>query len=174
MGRVNVAFGAKICNRMCFFLKIFVFLPEMDLHFLKKMIFLKTLSMFDGYGGVAQLVRVPPCHGGCCGFEPRLSRHFFSGRSIRRIMTTPQICGGVAQLVRVPPCHGGCCGFEPRLSRHFFCLFFRIFPSAARSVWSSEGKYSVSRGVMQSPPSVAGSRFFFRETEPGAVISCRN
>ena len=34
-------------------------------------------------GGVAQLVRVPPCHGGCCGFESRLSRHFFclfSGR----------------------------------------------------------------------------------------------
>ena len=29
-------------------------------------------------GGVAQLVRVPPCHGGCCGFEPRLSRHFFA------------------------------------------------------------------------------------------------
>ena len=28
-------------------------------------------------GGVAQLVRVPPCHGGCCGFESRLSRHFF-------------------------------------------------------------------------------------------------
>ena len=27
-------------------------------------------------GGVAQLVRVPPCHGGCCGFESRLSRHF--------------------------------------------------------------------------------------------------
>ena len=29
-------------------------------------------------GGVAQLVRVPPCHGGCCGFESRLSRHFFA------------------------------------------------------------------------------------------------
>ena len=28
-------------------------------------------------GGVAQLVRVPPCHGGCCGFESRFSRHFF-------------------------------------------------------------------------------------------------
>ncbi len=21
------------------------------------------------------MVRVPPCHGGCCGFEPRRSRH---------------------------------------------------------------------------------------------------
>ena len=30
-----------------------------------------------GRGGVAQLVRVPPCHGGCCGFDPRLSRHFY-------------------------------------------------------------------------------------------------
>ena len=28
-------------------------------------------------GGVAQLVRVPPCHGGCCGFKSRLSRHFY-------------------------------------------------------------------------------------------------
>ena len=27
-------------------------------------------------GGVAQLVRVPPCHGGCCGFESRQFRHF--------------------------------------------------------------------------------------------------
>ena len=29
-------------------------------------------------GGVAQLVRVPPCHGGCCGFKSRLSRHYFT------------------------------------------------------------------------------------------------
>ena len=28
-------------------------------------------------GVVAQLVRVPPCHGGCCGFESRQFRHFF-------------------------------------------------------------------------------------------------
>ena len=173
MGRVNVAFGAKICNRMCFFLKIFVFLPEMDLHFLKKMIFLKTLSMFDGYGGVAQLVRVPPCHGGCCGFEPRLSRHFFSGRSIRRIMTTPQICGGVAQLVRVPPCHGGCCGFEPRLSRHFFA-FFPDFPFSGASGMEFRREIFRFPGRDAIPAVSCGVAPFFRETEPGAVISCRN
>ena len=34
-------------------------------------------ASFQLRGGVAQLVRVPPCHGGCCGFDPRLSRHFF-------------------------------------------------------------------------------------------------
>ena len=28
-------------------------------------------------GGVAQLVRVPDCRSGCCGFESRRSRHFF-------------------------------------------------------------------------------------------------
>lgn len=27
------------------------------------------------FGGVAQLVRVPDCRSGCCGFESRLSRH---------------------------------------------------------------------------------------------------
>ena len=37
--------------------------------------FSKTLGRFSGE--VAQLVRVPPCHGGCCGFKSRLSRHFF-------------------------------------------------------------------------------------------------
>ena len=35
-------------------------------------------SQFDmECGGVAHLVSAPPCHGGCCGFESRLSRHFF-------------------------------------------------------------------------------------------------
>ena len=37
--------------------------------------FSKTLGRFSGE--VAQLVRVPPCHGGCCGFKSRLSRHFY-------------------------------------------------------------------------------------------------
>ena len=28
--------------------------------------------------GVVQLVSAPPCHGGSCGFEPRLPRTFFN------------------------------------------------------------------------------------------------
>ena len=41
-------------------------------------------------GGVAQLVRVPPCHGGCCGFKSRLSRHYFS-KSIGPFRKQPSI-----------------------------------------------------------------------------------
>lgn len=31
--------------------------------------------------GVVQLVRAPPCHGGSCGFEPRLPRFAFTSKA---------------------------------------------------------------------------------------------
>ena len=35
------------------------------------------------YGPVAQLVRVPPCHGGGRGFESLLGRHILAGMAQR-------------------------------------------------------------------------------------------
>ncbi len=33
-----------------------------------------TIEFLFRTAGVVQLVRAPPCHGGSCGFEPRLPR----------------------------------------------------------------------------------------------------
>ena len=49
-------------------------------------------------GGVAQLVRVPPCHGGCCGFESRLSRHFFLQKWLTKISVAAKGYGGDKQV----------------------------------------------------------------------------
>ncbi len=69
--------------------------------------------------GVAQLVRVPACHAGGRGFEPRHSRHSPQDTGYRLgAVARYRECAGVAQLVRVPACHAGGRGFEPRHSRH--------------------------------------------------------
>ncbi len=69
--------------------------------------------------GVAQLVRVPACHAGGRGFEPRHSRHSPQDTRYRLgDVARYRECAGVAQLVRVPACHAGGRGFEPRHSRH--------------------------------------------------------
>ena len=50
-------------------------------------------------GGVAQLVRVPPCHGGCCGFESRLSRHFFASSTVYAVNSYCFLAGNLRKLV---------------------------------------------------------------------------
>ncbi len=53
------------------FLKKFL---KYNLNFIHPDVFYRSLNE---NGGVAQLVRVPDCRSGCCGFESRRSRHFF-------------------------------------------------------------------------------------------------
>ena len=67
---------------------------------------------------VAQLVRVPACHAGGRGFEPRQPRQLLSYLGYRS-KDHENRCAVVAQLVRVPACHAGGRGFEPRQPRHF-------------------------------------------------------
>ena len=58
---------------------------------------------FNNHGPVAQLVSVPPCHGGGRGFKSRQGRSkrraFFRGGSLCRTRQVRQSRGSVAQLV---------------------------------------------------------------------------
>ena len=86
----------KKCQQYRFYDAFMFFIPEYVIFFEK---FYKqhlqsgmwwvifNTSQFDmECGGVAQLVSAPPCHGGCCGFESRLSRHFFAKMVSQRIV----------------------------------------------------------------------------------------
>ena len=64
------------------------------------------------FGVLVQLVRMPACHAGGHGFEPRTHRH----ECCLPLMFMPSH-GVLVQLVRMPACHAGGHGFEPRTHR---------------------------------------------------------
>jgi hypothetical protein len=100
---------------------------------------------------VAQLVRVPACHAGGRGFEPRQPRQRF------RCPSLPARCAVVAQLVRVPACHAGGRGFEPRQPRHSP----PFLPSLARAAFEQP----------RPPSGTAPWRRCVRAKRPRALLS---